>query len=134
METPGHNAKKLFVDDVESTYKRISDRVKVLMAQDVEEAEAEKALGLKRVEAATQEDGSLKLPREGDEEAVKRADAFDSLPFDLQRALLTQDVDDINSALQKIPQEDMERLMTIATGAGLIEVEMEDDPEAEAAE
>jgi hypothetical protein len=35
-----------------------------------------------------------------------------------------------NAALQKIPQEDVERLMDIATGAGLIEVEMQDDPDA----
>jgi cell division cycle protein 37 len=134
METQGHNAKRLFIEDVEGTHKRICDRVKVLLSQEKEEEEKEKALGLKRVEAATQEDGSLALPREGDEDAVKRADAFASLPSDLQRALLTQDVDDINAALQKIPQDDMERLMTIATGAGLIEVELTDDPDAEVAE
>jgi cell division cycle protein 37 len=97
METQGHNAKKLFIEDVENTHKRICDRVKVLAAQEAEEAESEKQLGLKRVEAATQEDGTLALPKsaDSDEEDIKRADAFAQLPHELQRALLTQDVDDM---------------------------------------
>lgn len=129
METPGHNAKKLFLEDVESTYKRICDRVKVLAEQEAEEAEQERLLGLKRVEAATQADGTLALPKGPDasEDDIKRADAFAQLPHDLQRALLSQDIDEINTALQKIPPEEAENLMNIASGAGLIEVEMEEE-------
>jgi len=132
MDTPGHSAKNLFFQDVENTYKKISDRVKVLAAQEKEEEELERKMGLARVDAAKQPDGSLALPRgpECSEDDIKRADAFAELPYDLQYALLTQDVDEINAALQNIEAGESERLMKLASGAGLIEIQLEEDPEA----
>jgi hypothetical protein len=86
LSTPGHKAKDAFYTDVKDTYGRISARVKVLQKEEADKEEAERQEGLARLQAATMEDGSYKLPvGEGaDEDDVKRADVFDRMPKEFQ--------------------------------------------------
>ncbi|KAI9326708.1 hypothetical protein BDR26DRAFT_940979 [Obelidium mucronatum] len=129
LTSGNHKAKDAFMKDVLDTYKRISDRVKVLKTQEREEEEREKREGEARAAAALQEDGSYKLPvtAESTEEDIKRAEVFDQLPVPLQRALLTQDVDEINGFLSSSSKEDTEKYITLATSVGLISLSNEDE-------
>ncbi|KAJ3217437.1 hsp90 co-chaperone Cdc37 [Clydaea vesicula] len=132
IKTPNNPANEVYLKDVEETYQRIVARVKVLNQEAKEEEEKEKREGLERLAAATQPDGTLALPRVGDEEDIKRADVFAMLPYNLQRAMLLQDVDEINAALQTLDKDESHRLIGLASEVGLIQLQEEDDePEGE---
>ncbi|KAJ3023585.1 UNVERIFIED_CONTAM: hsp90 co-chaperone Cdc37 [Siphonaria sp. JEL0065] len=129
LTSGNHKAKEAFYKDVLDTYKRITERVKVLKTQEKEEEEREKREGEARAAAALQEDGTYKLPvtAESTEEDVKRAEVFSQLPTALQRALLTQCVDEINGFLSSSSKEDTEKYITLATSVGLIQLSNDDD-------
>ncbi|KAJ3280860.1 hsp90 co-chaperone Cdc37 [Rhizoclosmatium sp. JEL0117] len=122
-------AKEAFMKDVGETYERIVGRVKVLKEEERAEEERERREGEERVRAALQEDGTYKLPvsAESSEEEVKRAEVFGLLPTALQRALLSQDVDEINAFLSSSSKEDTEKYISLATSVGLISLSNEDD-------
>ncbi|KAJ3140836.1 hsp90 co-chaperone Cdc37 [Physocladia obscura] len=126
---PAHKARDAFIKDVEDTFARIRARVAVLKKQEAEEADAEKKEGEKRAAAALQEDGTYKLPvsDNADEEEVKRAQVFSQLPTKLQRALLTQDVDEINEFLSASSKEDTEKYIELASSVGLISLSTDED-------
>ncbi|KAJ3087188.1 hsp90 co-chaperone Cdc37 [Quaeritorhiza haematococci] len=131
LEAPIGNARKMFFTDVQDTYKRISERVEVLLAQNEEQEEAERQAALRRLEAATQKDGTLALPLPPDgsatEEEKERAAVFALLPHGLQRGLLLQDVDEINAALAAMDKDEANQLMKRASEVGLIELQEDDD-------
>ncbi|KAJ3063795.1 hsp90 co-chaperone Cdc37 [Podochytrium sp. JEL0797] len=133
LTQPGHKAKDAFLQDVLGTYQRIVERVKVLKTQERDEEEKEKREGEARANAALQPDGTYKLPvtAESTEEDVKRAEVFDQLPVALQRALLTQDVDEINGFLGASSKEDTEKYIGLATSVGLISLTGGEDEEEE---
>ncbi|KAJ3225084.1 hsp90 co-chaperone Cdc37 [Chytriomyces hyalinus] len=129
LATPGHKGQDAFMKDVLDTYKRISERVKVLKQQEKEQEDKEKREGEERAAAALQEDGTYKLPitEESTEEDIKQAEVFSQLPTTLQRALLTQDIDEINGFLSSSSKEDTEKYIQLATSVGLISLQADDD-------
>lgn len=129
METQGHQARELFYKDVEDTTNKIVERVKVLKQNQVDEEAAEKRAGQERAKSMQQEDGSYRLPVHEDspEEDKKRADVFAGFPRELQYALLTQDVDDINAALQSMNKEDGSKYVQLASEIGMIQLQDDED-------
>ncbi|KAI9327598.1 hypothetical protein DFJ73DRAFT_782874 [Zopfochytrium polystomum] len=118
LANPSHKAREQFMKDVNDTYTRIANRVKELKKQEEEKELEEKRQGEARVAAALQPDGSYKLPVE-DEEDQRRSDVFDTLPRELQVALLKQDVDEINAFLATAGT-DAEKYLKEAASVGLI--------------
>ncbi|KAJ3213432.1 hsp90 co-chaperone Cdc37 [Dinochytrium kinnereticum] len=137
MANPTHTAREVFQKDVSDTYQRISDRVKVLKVEEKQKeeeerrlAEEEKKMGEARVAAALQPDGTYKLPvtKDSTELEKKRAEVFAEFPTAFQRALLTQDVDEINEVLTSWDRSEAGDLLKRADEVGLITLQ-EDDGE-----
>ncbi|KAI8608245.1 hypothetical protein BC830DRAFT_22522 [Chytriomyces sp. MP71] len=129
LRTKGHKGQEAFFTDVESTYARIEKRVGELKREEEEAERKEKEEGEARARAALQPDGTYALPvtEESSEEDLKRAEVFKELPVALQRALLTQDIDEINAFLGSSSKEDTEKYVSLATSVGLISLSTEED-------
>ncbi|KAJ3181844.1 hsp90 co-chaperone Cdc37 [Gaertneriomyces sp. JEL0708] len=131
IRSGSHSAGQMFYKDVEDTYKRIHERVKVLNAKQQQEEEAEQATLRQRLEACTQPDGTLKLPitDESTDDEKKRAQVFETLPHNFQKALLLQDVDGINDYLSSLSREEGEAVVKECNDVGLLTLQIEDDDE-----
>ncbi|TPX40810.1 hypothetical protein SeMB42_g05865 [Synchytrium endobioticum] len=124
MKNTTHGARKLYTDDVEKTYQRIANRVKE-MAKEAEEKE--KAEAAARIAAAEQPDGSYALPdlEDASEEYKTKAQVFKDLPRKFQRALLSQDADEINRAMSTMPQGELDDMISKCVKCGLLDMEVE---------
>ncbi|KAJ3116078.1 hsp90 co-chaperone Cdc37 [Phlyctochytrium bullatum] len=136
MGNATHRAREMFGKDVKDTYERIAARVVVLKEEEKKkeeerkkEEEEERRVGEARVKEALQEDGSYKLPVGDDASELekRRAEVFAQFPRDFQRAILLQDVDEINAALQNWDRAEAGELLKKADEVGLITLQEEDD-------
>ncbi|KAJ3191216.1 Kinesin- protein 6 [Irineochytrium annulatum] len=127
LKNPQHSAREVFMKDVADTYLRISNRVKELKKQEKEKEDEEKRQAEARVAAALQEDGTYALPvtEESTEEDKKRAEVFATFPASFQKAILTQDVDEINGVLAEL-KESAEEMLKMADSVGLITLQVEE--------
>ncbi|KAI9207556.1 uncharacterized protein BJ171DRAFT_493013 [Polychytrium aggregatum] len=136
LQSPSHSARQMFFQDVTRTYDRIVERVEVLRKRNLEEQEQERQAALARLASATQPDGTIKLPlsEDPDEQELRRAEVFDGLDPRFQKALLLQDVDLINEYLGTLNKEESKEILDLCQEAGLMALQMEDDPESSEAQ
>lgn len=115
VNTPGHQAQKVFFDDVNTTFDRIRSRAKEVEKQRAQE-EAEGSGGVEQIQLHAVDPGTeinITIPPEKSEdpEEIKAREMFNSFPPGLQRALESGSLDDVNVVLGKMSVEEAEEVV-----------------------
>jgi cell division cycle protein 37 len=115
ITTPGHQAQKVFFDDVNSTYARIKTRTKEIEKQRAQE-EADGSGGVEQIQLHAVDPGTtinIKIPpsTSQDPEEVKARELFNAFPPGLQRALESGSLDEVNKVLGKMSVEQAEEIV-----------------------
>ncbi|PNS17915.1 hypothetical protein CAC42_3874 [Sphaceloma murrayae] len=127
VTTQGHQAQKLFLDDVNSTYARIRSRTKELADQrkkDIAEGNGDvEQIQLHAVDPNTEIHITVPsaTPQSDDEAEARKI--FESFSPSLQRALETGQLDKINDVLGKMSVEDAEEVVEQLGNGGMLSVE-----------
>ena len=134
ITTPGHQAQKVFEEDVNNTYNRIKTRTAELASKkDTEEAAAGvEQIQLHAVDPNTQINIQVPkpvsdLPESADEESRKGQIAarqlYESFPPGLQRALESGSLDDVNKVLAKMSVDEAEDVVQKLGDGGMLSLE-----------
>lgn len=125
--TPGHQAQKLFMDDVNDTYARIRSRCRELETQRQRD-EAEGTGGVEQIQLHAV-DPNTKIhiqvpPKESDDQDTKQArEIFETFPPGLQRALESGSLDKVNEVLGKMSVDEAEEVVGLLGNAGMLSME-----------
>jgi cell division cycle protein 37 len=128
ITTPGHQANKLFTDDVGSTYARIRSRSQEILAERAANpgsSEGVEQIQLHAVDPGTQINIVIPPPTaqaQNDEERAARA-TFESFPPGLQRALESKSLDEVNKVLGKMSVDEAEDVVAKLSEGGMLSVE-----------
>jgi cell division cycle protein 37 len=122
VQTRGHKAQQLFLDDVNSTYARIRERCAELDKLAAESGGEREQIQLHAVDPDTKI--NIVTPRpleqcESDEERASRQ-IFESFTPELQKAISTGEIDKINVVLGKMSVEDAEKVVEQLGDGGMI--------------
>lgn len=127
VQTPGHQARKLFLDDVNSTYARIRSRCAELAKQKAEDDGSgdKEQIQLHAVDPGTQI--NIVTPPvleqcENEDEKIARQ-IFDTFPPGLQRALESASLDRVNEVLGKMSVEEAEKVVELLGQGGMLSLE-----------
>lgn len=126
VQTPNHQARKLFLDDVNTTYDRIRTRTAELAKQSAEEGSGDKEqIQLHAVDPDTKI--NIVTPRPLDqcenEEEKQSRQIFESFPPGLQRALESGNLDKVNEVLGKMSVEEAEEIVEQLGNGGMLSLE-----------
>ena len=124
ITTPGHQAQKVFLDDVNTTYQRIKTRTAELNAERAANAQSE---GVKQIQLQAVEPGTeihINVPQSNSTDEVERQARaiFDSFPPGLQRALESGSLDRVNEVLGKMSVEEAEEVVGHLSEAGMLDM------------
>jgi cell division cycle protein 37 len=113
--TQGHQAQKVFFNDVNDTFNRIRVRAKEIEKQRLKE-EAEGSGGVEQIQLHAVDPGTtinIRIPpvTSDDPDEVKARQVFDSFPPGLQRALESGSLDEVNKVLGKMSVEEAEEIV-----------------------
>lgn len=113
VTTKGHQAHKVFVDDVNDTYGRIKTRTTQLKK---EEMEIEEKGGVEQIQLHAVEPGTeihINVPQAGSSDPVEieSRKTFESFPPGLQRALESGSLDKVNEVLGKMAVDEAEQIV-----------------------
>ena len=125
ITTPGHQAQKVFLDDVNSTYVRIRTRTAELAkerAANPKEQDVEQ-IQLHAVEPGTSININVPQPNSSDDIEIKAREIFERFPPGLQRALETGSLDRVNEVLGKMSVEEAEEVVEQLGSGGMLSVE-----------
>lgn len=125
VQTPNHSARKLFLDDVNSTYARIRDRTAELAKQAAEEGGDREQIQLHAVNPGTSINIVAPPPLdqcETDDERAAR-EIFDSFSPELQAALESGSLDKVNKVLGELSVPDAERVVEQLGEGGMLSLE-----------
>lgn len=122
IQTPGHQAQKVFQDDVASTYNRIASRVAELAKQNA--ASADGAGGVEQIQLHAVEPGTqihINIPQAGstDQVEIDAREIFERFPPGLQKALESGSLDRVNEVLGKMSVEEAEEVVEKLGEAGM---------------
>ena len=115
ITTPNHQARKVFFDDVNSTYARIRTRTKEIEKQRAQE-EADGSGGVEQIQLHAVDPGTtinIKIPpvTSEDPDERKAREVFDAFPPGLQRALESSSLDEVNKVLGRMSVEQAEEVV-----------------------
>jgi len=115
ITTQGHQAQKVFYDDVNSTYQRIRTRTKEIEKQRAQE-EADGSGGVEQIQLHAVDPGttiniSIPPPSSQAPDEVKARELFNAFPPGLQRALESGSLDEVNKVLGKMSVEQAEEIV-----------------------
>lgn len=115
ITTQGHQAQKVFFDDVQSTYQKIRVRSKEIMKQRAQE-EAEGSGGVEQIQLHAVDPGTainIQVPPTGstEPEHIEARKLFEAFPPGLQRALESGSLDEVNKVLGKMSVEEAEEIV-----------------------
>lgn len=115
ITTKGHQAQKVFSDDVNATYDRIRSRSKEISAeraeQDPNDQGGVEQIQLHAVDPGTTIGISIPPADSGIEEEKQARALFDSFPPGLQRALESASLDEVNKVLGKMSVSEAEEVV-----------------------
>ncbi|MBA7489699.1 hypothetical protein ES702_00233 [subsurface metagenome] len=125
MTTPGHQAQKLFVDDVNNTYGHIKTRTAELKKQ---EQEAEAKGGVEQIQLHAVEPGTeihINVPQAGssDPAEIEARKIFENFPPGLQRALEAGSLDKVNEVLGKMAVDEAEQIVEKLGDGGMLSLQ-----------
>jgi cell division cycle protein 37 len=115
ITTQGHQAQKVFFDDVNSTYARIRTRTKEIEKQRAQE-EADGSGGVEQIQLHAVDPGTtinIKIPPSTSEntEEIRARELFNAFPPGLQKALESGSLDEVNKVLGKMSVEQAEEIV-----------------------
>nr|OQO30914.1 hypothetical protein B0A51_03197 [Rachicladosporium sp. CCFEE 5018] len=125
VQTSGHKARKLFLDDVNSTYARIRTRTAELKKESEEEGGDREQIQLHAVDPGTSVNILTPPPMAQcttDDERAAR-EVFDTFPPGLQRALESGSLEKVNVVLGKMSVSEAEIVVDQLGGAGMLSME-----------
>ncbi|OLL25418.1 Hsp90 co-chaperone Cdc37 [Neolecta irregularis DAH-3] len=123
ITTPGHQALKVFVNDVNSTYARIKERAAVIAAEPDEGPAGVEQIQLQAVDPNTHI--SILVPRENSDVPAERESRtiFECFPPSLQRALQTGELGEVNKVLGKMNVDEAEEIVEKLSRGGMLSIE-----------
>lgn len=123
ITTPGHQAGKLFADDVNTTYGRIKTRAAELAKENPVDPAGVEQIQLHAVDPGT----TINIvvpPTESDDPSEKASRAiFESFPPGLQRALESASLDEVNKVLGKMSVDEAEQVVEQLSNGGMLSLE-----------
>jgi len=127
ITTKGHNAQKVFMDDVNDTYGRIKTRAAEITKERAAEA-AEGGAGVEQIQLHAVDPGTsinIVIPKvDSQDEVEKKARAtFESFPPGLQRALESGSLDEVNKVLGKMSVDEAEEVVGQLGEGGMLSLE-----------
>lgn len=126
IQTQGHQARKLFLDDVNGTYERIRSRTAELNRMKEEEGSGDREqIQLHAVDPNTKINIVTPPPAERcttDDEKIARQ-IFDTFPPGLQRALESGSLDRVNEVLGKMSVDEAEQVVEQLGNGGMLSLE-----------
>lgn len=127
VTTQGHQAQKLFLDDVNSTYARIRSRTREL-AEQRKRDEAEGTGGVEQIQLhAVDPNTTINIvvpPADATDEDAQQARAvFETFPPGLQRALESGSLDKVNEVLGKMSVDEAEQIVAQLGEGGMLSLE-----------
>ncbi|KAI9792175.1 MAG: hsp90 co-chaperone Cdc37 [Peltula sp. TS41687] len=125
ITTKGHQAQKVFHDDVNSTYARIRERAKAVLDQ---RAADELAGGVEQIQLHAVEPGTtinIVIPRPNSEDKAERMarGVFEGFEPEMQRALESGSLDEVNKVLAKMSVEEAEKVAAQLGEGGILSIE-----------
>jgi cell division cycle protein 37 len=134
ITTPGHQASKLFTDDVNDTYNKIKVRVAELAKQKENEPEGEEQIQLHAVDPNTKINIIVPPPIPSDltaestqpppsEDQIAARQIFESFPPGFQRALESGELEEVNRVLGKMSVEEAEEVVARLGEGGMLNLE-----------
>lgn len=124
ITTPGHQAQKVFLDDVNSTYERIANRTAELATKPADpSAGATEQIQLHAVDPGTQININIPKPGSSDLIEAKAREIFVQFPPGLQRALESGQLDKVNEVLGKMSVEEAEEVVEKLGEGGMLSLE-----------
>lgn len=127
ITTQGHQANKLFTDDVTTTYDRIRKRAKEIAAEREKEGEGEgvEQIQLHAVDANSRIHIQVPPPvtATSSEEEKAAREIFESFPPNLRKALETGKLDEINKVLGKMSVSEAEEVVEKLGDGGMLSLE-----------
>jgi cell division cycle protein 37 len=127
VTTQGHQAQKLFMDDVNTTYARIRSRTREL-AEQRKRDEADGTGGVEQIQLhAVDPNTTINIvvpPADSADEDAKEARAvFETFPPGLQRALESGSLDRVNEVLGKMSVDEAEQVVAQLGEGGMLSLE-----------
>lgn len=125
MMTPGHQAQKVFADDINNTYGHIKTRTAELKRQ---EQEVEEKGGVEQIQLHAVEPGTeihINVPQAGssDQTEIDARKIFESFPPGLQRALESGSLDKVNEVLGKMAVDEAEQIVEKLGEGGMLSLQ-----------
>lgn len=111
ITTPGHQAAKVFQDDVNSTFNRIKTRAAELSKETPSDPAGVEQIQLHAVDPNTEIRIAVPEPNSSDPTELASRKIFDSFPPGLQRALEARSLDKVNEVLGKMSVEEAEEIV-----------------------
>ncbi|KAI4092984.1 MAG: hypothetical protein LQ344_003131 [Seirophora lacunosa] len=125
ITTPGHQAQKVFLDDVNDTYNRIRTRSAELAKEKAANPNAKETeqIQLHAVDPNTSIHINIPSPSPTEEVEIKARETFETFPPGLQRALESGELDKVNEVLGKMSVEEAEEVVEKLGEGGMLSVE-----------
>ncbi|OAX81675.1 hypothetical protein ACJ72_03979 [Emergomyces africanus] len=123
ITTKDHQAATLFRNDVNETYAKIKVRAAELAKSSTGESAAVEQIQLHAVDPNTKLNIKIPSPESTDPESAAAMEIFNAFPPDLQRALKSESLDEVNKVLGKMSVEEAEDIVEKLGASGILTME-----------
>jgi cell division cycle protein 37 len=123
ITTKDHRAAVLFKEDVNDTYNKIRTRAKELAKSSSSEPSQVEQIQLQAVDPSTKLSLTIPPANSSDPEQVAARQIFNNFPPDLQRALESGSLDEVNNVLGKMSVEEAEEVVEMLGQSGILKLE-----------
>lgn len=125
VTSPGHQAHKVFVDDVNDTYNRIRTRTAEIKKeqQDIDARGGVEQIQLHAVEPGTEIHINVPQPGSSDPVEIESRRIFESFPPNLQKALQSGSLDKVNEVLGKMAVDEAEQVVEKLGDGGMLSMQ-----------
>ncbi|KAI9599441.1 Cdc37 N terminal kinase binding-domain-containing protein [Syncephalis fuscata] len=117
---PDRRAIEVFEDDVVKTHAHIKERC-IVLRKEQEERDAKRQQILD--ERDPNEPIDIAVPETATESDLARVTAFQSFPAPFQHALLSGDLERVNTVLKTLEEEEAERILQLCNATGMLSIE-----------
>ncbi|KAK3987907.1 Cdc37 N terminal kinase binding-domain-containing protein [Cladorrhinum sp. PSN332] len=128
ITTPGHQAQDVFFKDVQDTYMKIKTRSREINLQRAKDAAEGNVEGVEQIQLQAVEPGTVINisipPKDSEDPEVQTQRAiFESFKPEMQKAIETKSLDEVNKVLGRMKVEEAEELVEKFGEAGILSIE-----------
>ena len=125
VTTPGHQAHKIFIDDINDTYNRIKTRTAEIKK---EQQDIDAKGGVEQIQLHAVEPGTaihINVPQAGSDDPteIEARKIFESFPPNLQKALVSGSLDKVNEVLGKMAVDEAEQVVEKLGDGGMLSLQ-----------